>query len=219
EYTIPNKFVSQQDAAEQRFSELAAELDARIADVRRDMDNDLYPHMLTAIAGRLYRRLLTKGKYVVSVSEFKGMSFPLLDELEGLKDFPLTLIMSALTLKDDHGNTDATLEFRQVQPSLDQVTMPIYSDSGSIDREMLLSDAIPFIRKSAERRGLCTPPSSTLGRASSFAHPHDLSLGVADYQVSTLVLSGDGGSADQPPVVQPHDDLFDTSILDKSGDA
>ncbi|GKB34776.1 hypothetical protein Tco_0879718 [Tanacetum coccineum] len=168
---------------------------------------------------RLYRRLLTKGKYVVAVSEFEGVSFPLLDELEGLKDFPLTLIMSALTLKDDHGNTDATLEFRQVQPSLDQVTMPIYSDSGSIDREMLLPDAIPFIHKSVERWGLCPPPSSTLGRASSFAHPHDSSLGVADYQVSTLVLSGDGGSADQSPVVQPHDDLFGTSILDKSGDS
>ncbi|GKG17037.1 hypothetical protein Tco_0361994, partial [Tanacetum coccineum] len=32
--------------------EHAAKLDARIADVLRDMDNDLYPHMLTAIAGR-----------------------------------------------------------------------------------------------------------------------------------------------------------------------
>ncbi|GKE29808.1 hypothetical protein Tco_1445192, partial [Tanacetum coccineum] len=31
------------------------------------------------------------------------------------------------------------------------------------------------------------------------------------------VLSGDGGSATQPPVVQAHDDLFDTSILDGAG--
>ncbi|GKG56892.1 hypothetical protein Tco_0582243, partial [Tanacetum coccineum] len=46
------EFVSQQDAAEQHFTEHAAKLDARIADVRRDMDNDLYLHMLTAIAGR-----------------------------------------------------------------------------------------------------------------------------------------------------------------------
>ncbi|GJX48733.1 hypothetical protein Tco_0273923 [Tanacetum coccineum] len=83
---------------------------------------------------------------------------------------------------------------------------------------MLLSDAIPAIRESAERRGLCPPSSSTLGGASSSAPPHDSSLGVADYQVSTLVLSGDGGST-KPHVVQPHNDLFDTSILDKSGDA
>ncbi|GKG45313.1 hypothetical protein Tco_0495391, partial [Tanacetum coccineum] len=47
---------------------------------------------------------------------------------------------------------------------------------------------------------------------------HDSSLSVADYQVSTLVLSGDGGSA-KPHVIQPHDDLFDTFVLDKSGDA
>ncbi|GJY59520.1 hypothetical protein Tco_0459412, partial [Tanacetum coccineum] len=45
-------FVSQQDAAERHFGEHAAELDARIADVRRDMENDLYLHMLTVVAGQ-----------------------------------------------------------------------------------------------------------------------------------------------------------------------
>ncbi|GJU06716.1 putative gypsy type transposase [Tanacetum coccineum] len=43
------EFVSQQDAVDRHFSERAAEMDARIAKVRRAMDNDLYPHMLTAI--------------------------------------------------------------------------------------------------------------------------------------------------------------------------
>ncbi|GKG31941.1 hypothetical protein Tco_0426891, partial [Tanacetum coccineum] len=46
------EFVSQQDAAERHFAKRDAKLDARIADVRRDIDNDIYPHMLTAIAGR-----------------------------------------------------------------------------------------------------------------------------------------------------------------------
>ncbi|GJV10989.1 hypothetical protein Tco_1352530 [Tanacetum coccineum] len=315
------------DAAERRFNEHAAELDARIADVRRDMDNDLYPHMLTAFAGRRWvvrhgfclavrkcarsiecqsalgkvismainkgiqqgleagvihgkaGRSLTKieaydpeveVKYVAAVSEFKGLSFPLLDELEGLKDSPLALIMSALTLKDGEGNKDTSPEFSQFQPSLDQVTMPIYSESGSICREMPLSDdiptihwsaqrrglcppsgatpgetsgsvpgyeewtetsfflylrlsvyfdvapllpfrcylilgvlhsicremplsdAIPTIRRSAERRGLCPPSGATPGETSCSVPLHDSSLGVADYQVSTLVLSGDG---------------------------
>ncbi|GKE03435.1 hypothetical protein Tco_1395453, partial [Tanacetum coccineum] len=49
---IREEFLSQQDAAEQLFKERVVELDARIADVRRDMDDDLYPYMLTAIAGR-----------------------------------------------------------------------------------------------------------------------------------------------------------------------
>ncbi|GJT73497.1 hypothetical protein Tco_1032783 [Tanacetum coccineum] len=121
------------------FCIAAAKLDDRIADVRRDMDNDLYPNMLTSIAGRRWGlearivhgkagRSLTQdeaydpmveGKYVIAVSAFENMSFPLLDELEGLKDYSLALIMSALTLKDDHGDADTTPEFRRFQPSLD----------------------------------------------------------------------------------------------------
>ncbi|GKE34008.1 hypothetical protein Tco_1453330, partial [Tanacetum coccineum] len=52
ESRIREEFVSQQDVAERRFKECVVELDARIADVRHDIDNDLYLHMLTAIAGR-----------------------------------------------------------------------------------------------------------------------------------------------------------------------
>ncbi|GJT06030.1 hypothetical protein Tco_0840492 [Tanacetum coccineum] len=222
------------------------------------MDNDLYPRMLTAIAGRrwvighgfhldvykyarsvecrssmgkvismainkgiqqgLEARVVhgkagrslaqieaydpeVKGKYVAAVSEFESVSFPLLDELESLKDSPIALIMSALVLK------------------YDQVVVPIYSESSSVDREMLLSDAIPAIRQSAERIGLCPPSSSTLGEASGSAPLRDSSLGAAYYQVSTLVPAGDGGSANQASLIQPHDDLFDTSVLDKPGDA
>ncbi|GJS53452.1 hypothetical protein Tco_0626814 [Tanacetum coccineum] len=50
ESKLREEFKSFQDAAEQNFEERANALDARIADVRRDMDNDLYLHMLTAIA-------------------------------------------------------------------------------------------------------------------------------------------------------------------------
>ncbi|GKB14621.1 hypothetical protein Tco_0848544 [Tanacetum coccineum] len=82
---------------------------------------------------------------------------------------------------------------------------------------MLLSVAILAIHGPAAWRGLCPPPGSTLGGAASSAPPHDSSLGVADYQVLTLVLFGDGGSATQPPIVQAYDDLFDKSILDGAG--
>ncbi|GKA99255.1 hypothetical protein Tco_0827192, partial [Tanacetum coccineum] len=244
ESKLREEFKSFQDAAEQNFEERANALDARIADVRRDMDNDLYLHMLTAIArwrwvvlhgfclvvykcarsvefrsalgkvismainkgiqqgleagvvhggaGRSLSQIEaydpdTEGKYVAAVSKLENVSFPLLDELEILKDSPLALIMYALALKDDDGNTDSTLEFRRFQPSLDQ---------------------------SAKRRGLCPPSTSTLGLVSGSVPPHGSSLGVADYQVSTFVLSGDGVLANQPPVVQAHDDLFDTSVLD-----
>ncbi|GKB62269.1 hypothetical protein Tco_0918455 [Tanacetum coccineum] len=182
------EFLSQQDAAEQHFKERATELDARIADVHHDMDNDLYPHMLTAIAGR---RPLTQieaydpkveGKYVEAVSEFEDLSFSMLDELEGLKDAPLASIMSALTLKDSEGDKD-------------------------------ISSKLSRIRRSAKRRGLCPPSSIAPGEASVSAPSHDTSLTIADYQVSTLVMSGNGASVDQSPVVEPHDDLFDVSVL------
>ncbi|GJY79484.1 hypothetical protein Tco_0485285 [Tanacetum coccineum] len=246
EDTIREEFLSQQDAAEQRFKERVAELDARIADVRRDMDDDLYPYMLTAIAGRRwvvghgFRLAVHKcaksiecqsalgkieaydpkveGKYVDAVFEFEGLSFPLLDELEGLKDSHLASIMSALTLKDSECNKDISFKLSQFQPSLDQVTVPIYSESGSICRKMPLSDGIPSIRRPAERRGLCPPSGAVPGETSGSVPPHDSSLAVADYQVSTLVLSGDGASADQSPIVEPHDDLFDASVLDKPAD-
>ncbi|GKE53449.1 hypothetical protein Tco_1488605, partial [Tanacetum coccineum] len=238
------EFLSQQDAAEQHFKERAAELDARIADVRHDMDNDLYPHMLTAIAGRRwvvghgFRLAVHKcansvecqsalGK-VISMAINKGMQQSLeagvvhgqtgrpLTRIEAydperVKDAPLASIMSALTLKDSEGDKDISSKLSRFQHSLDQVTVPIYSESGSIYREMPLSDAIPSIRRSAERRGLCPPSGIAPGEA--FAPSHDTSLAIADYQVSTLVLSGDGASVDQPLVVEPHDDLFDASIL------
>nr|GEY00821.1 hypothetical protein [Tanacetum cinerariifolium] len=185
ESKMREEFVSQQDAAERRFTERAAALDARIADVRRDMDNELYPSLAQIEA---YDQEV-EGKYVAAVSEFEGVSFSLLDELESLIDSPHALIMSALILKDDQGNMDAAPEFSQFQPSLDQVA-----------------------------EGLCPPSSFALGGTSGPAPSHDSSLGVTDYQVSTLFLSGDEGPTNPSPVVQSHDDLFDTSVLDKSGD-
>ncbi|GKG60084.1 hypothetical protein Tco_0609748, partial [Tanacetum coccineum] len=85
--------------------------------------------------------------------------------------------------------TDAAPEFAWFQPSIDQVDVPVYSESSSVDREMLLPDAIPAIRHSTERRGLCPPSSSALGGTSGSAPYYDSSLGVTDYHVSTLVLS------------------------------
>ncbi|GKA69940.1 hypothetical protein Tco_0776004, partial [Tanacetum coccineum] len=89
------------------FEEQSTQLDVRIADVRRHMDTDLYLHMLTAIAGR--RWVLSHGaydpdvesKYVAAVNDFENVSFSLLEELEALKDSPLALIMSDLTLDGD----------------------------------------------------------------------------------------------------------------------
>nr|GEV99713.1 hypothetical protein [Tanacetum cinerariifolium] len=192
---LREEFKSFQNAKACRFEEKYAELDARIAEVRRDMDNDLsalgkviYLAINKGIQesleagiehGKSGRSLAqveaydpgVKDEFVAAVADFENVSFSLLDELESIKDSPLASIMCALVLKDS---------------------------------------------QAADRRGLRLPFGSTLGEASGSAPPYNLTLGVADYQVSTLVLYGDGGSANQPLVVQPHDDLFDTSVLEGS---
>ncbi|GJZ71289.1 hypothetical protein Tco_0635140 [Tanacetum coccineum] len=237
EAKLRGEFKSFQDEEVRRFEEKSAELDARIADVKRDMDNNLYPHMFIAIAGRRWvlshgiclavmkcaqsaecrfalgnvislainkgiregleagiehgksRRSLAqveandpgvKDEFVAVVTDFEKVSFPLLDELESLKDSPLASIMSALVLKDSQGNVDSTPDLQRFQPSLDQVTDPIYSESGSISREMSLSKVVPTARVAVDRRGLHLPSGSTLGGASGSAPPYESTLGVAD---------------------------------------
>nr|GEU70685.1 putative nucleotidyltransferase, ribonuclease H [Tanacetum cinerariifolium] len=90
---------------------------------------------------------------------------------------------------------DAVARRLDERPSPDQVSIPIYSESGEVIREMLLSEVIPSVRGSGERRGLCSP----------FSSAPITSLGISDYQISTLDW--------------PHDDLFDTSIFYKPDDA
>nr|GEV88543.1 zinc finger, CCHC-type [Tanacetum cinerariifolium] len=112
---------------EQRCSEMDARLDA----LSIDFDEELYPHMLTAIAGRRWMigrglrfavmkcgeslELMQAFADVVSAGIAKGMSeglrhealkdlkYPLVDQLEGLKDAPMDVIMAALYLKSDTG--------------------------------------------------------------------------------------------------------------------
>nr|GEV92237.1 putative transposase (putative), gypsy type [Tanacetum cinerariifolium] len=243
EAKLREEFKSFQDAKACRFEQKSVELDARIADVRRDMDNDMYPYMFIAIAGR--RRLLSHGvrlavmkqgleagikhgrsertlaqveaynprvkdNFVSAVTDFENVSFGLLDELKLLKDSPLASIMSALVLKDAHGNVVSTPELQRFQPSLDQVTVLIYSGYGFVSGKVFLSEVIHTVRAAVERRWLCPP---LLAGSFSSVPPPGSSLGVADYQV----LSDDEGPATQPPIVQAHDDLFDTSVLDNAG--
>nr|GEV94483.1 hypothetical protein [Tanacetum cinerariifolium] len=68
--------------------------------------------------------------YVAAMNEFENMSFTLLEHLEALKDYPLELLMSALTLEGDHGYKDSTPEFHKLQPVYEQVTVPIYFEHG-----------------------------------------------------------------------------------------
>nr|GEW44561.1 hypothetical protein [Tanacetum cinerariifolium] len=169
ESKMREEFLSCQDAAKRRFAKRAVELDDRIADVRRDMDNDLYPHMLTAIAGRRwvvrqgFRLAVHKcarsikcrsalGK-VISMAINKGIQEGLeAGVIHGRAGRSLTYIKAYDPGVEGEGNTDINPEFARFQPSLDQVV-------------------------SAERRGLCSPSSSAPDGASGFVPPNDSYIG------------------------------------------
>ncbi|GJS54347.1 hypothetical protein Tco_0627709 [Tanacetum coccineum] len=185
-----------------KISELTADcnslrrLDSRIADMKCDMDDHLCPHMFTAITGRRWvvghglRLAVYKCAWSVEchIAMGKMISMP----LKGLSACTYHVVSCS---EDDHGDVDLTPSFNEFLPSLDQVSIPIYSESGEVIREMLLSEVIPSVRRSAKRRGLCPPSSSA----------PTTSLGVSNYQISTLA--------------QPHDNLFDTGVFDKLVDA
>nr|GEX94753.1 copia protein [Tanacetum cinerariifolium] len=130
-----------------------AEMDARLDALSIDSDEEQYPHMLTAIAGR--RWMIGRGLRlavmkcgeclelrqafadVVSAGIAKGMSegrslkYPLVDQLKGLKDAPMDVIMAALYLKSDTG------------------------DDVPQQEEMLLADAITASVSRAEKKKKC----------------------------------------------------------------
>ncbi|GKC08967.1 hypothetical protein Tco_1000577 [Tanacetum coccineum] len=141
EAKLREEFKSFQDAKARRFEEKYAKLEAQIADVRRDIDNDLYPHMFTAIAGQ---------RWVLSHDIDKGTK-------EGL---------------------EAGIEHRKAgrsltQPHLDQVTIPIYSKSGSIIQEMPLSDVVLVVRVVADVSTLTLITNEVLVTQPLVAQPHD----------------------------------------------
>ncbi|GKA09810.1 hypothetical protein Tco_0689243 [Tanacetum coccineum] len=193
------------DDKARRFEQKSAELDARIADVRRDMDNDLYPHMFTVIVGR--RWLLSHGVHLAMMKCAQSA------ECQSALGKVITLavnngIQEGLEARIEHGRSGRTLA--QVEAYDPGVKDDFVSASGSVSGKVLMSEVIPTVRAVTERRELCPP--SLAGTSGSVPLPGS-SLGVADYQV----LFDDGGSATQPPIVQAHDDLFDTSVLNGVG--
>ncbi|GJZ21941.1 hypothetical protein Tco_0558980 [Tanacetum coccineum] len=140
-----------------------------------------------------------EAEYVVTVNEFENVSFPLLEELKALKDSLLTLLMSSLTL---------------------EVTVPVYFECGgsrdpnSINHEILLSDALAASHDRAEKRKIGVSSSSPTSRPSIALPAPDSSYVIVDYQISSLAI---GGVA--VPSSEPHDDLFDTTMLDKPVDS
>ncbi|GJR46699.1 hypothetical protein Tco_1314802 [Tanacetum coccineum] len=193
------------------------EMDARLDALSIDFDEELYPHMLTAIAGRRWvighgLRLaimkcaestelrqafadvvsagIVKGmseglkygvehgeakldlaaieaydpeaeaKYVAALTALRDLKYPLVDQLEKLRDAPIDLLMASLHLESDSGE-DAPEWIRELRPGTSQLKIPIYPevrnprDPWSVQEEMLLEDAIAANRSRAEKKKKC----------------------------------------------------------------
>ncbi|GKB24219.1 hypothetical protein Tco_0863620 [Tanacetum coccineum] len=172
------------DKVEKRYAEIDARLDA----LSIDFDEELYPHMLTAIAGRRWvighglrlaimkcaesiklRRVfanvvsegITNGmsegleygvkqgeakldlaaieaydpgannKYIATLHALKDLKYPLIDQLEKLKDAPLDLIMASSHLESDTGE-DASQWICELRPSSSQLTILVYPEGLAI---------------------------------------------------------------------------------------
>nr|GEY53624.1 transposase (putative), gypsy type [Tanacetum cinerariifolium] len=93
-------------------------------------DEELYPHMLTAIAGR--RWVIGHGLRLAMMkcAESLEMRHAFADVVsagvaKGLKDAPMDVIMASLYLESDTGG-DAPQYIRDLRPSSSQLTIPVY---------------------------------------------------------------------------------------------
>nr|GEZ24282.1 hypothetical protein [Tanacetum cinerariifolium] len=184
------EFKRQQD---ERVEQRCAKMDARLDALSIDFDEELYTHMLTAIAGR--RWAIGRGLRVavmkcgeslelrqafadaVSAGIAKGLSEGLMhglehDQLESLKDTPMDVIMAALYLESDTGD-DASQDIRDLHPSSSQLTIPVYPEvrdprnPWACKEEIVLADAIAANISRAEKKKKCRIVCRTYGVGSA----------------------------------------------------
>ncbi|GJR20687.1 hypothetical protein Tco_0969214 [Tanacetum coccineum] len=99
-------------------------------------------------------------KYLTALQALKDLKFPLVDQLEKLKDAPIDLIMASLHLEGDSGE-DAPQWICDLHPSSSQLKISVYpevrgpKDLWSIKEEILLEDSIAANISRAEKKKKC----------------------------------------------------------------
>nr|GEZ41821.1 hypothetical protein [Tanacetum cinerariifolium] len=98
-----------------------------------------------------------EAKFAAVLQSLKDLKYPLLDQLEGLKDAPMDVIMAALYLESDTGG-DAPQFIRDLRPSSSQLTIPVYPEvrdprnPWACKEEIGLADAIAENISRAEQK-------------------------------------------------------------------
>ncbi|GJU60205.1 hypothetical protein Tco_1237971 [Tanacetum coccineum] len=227
---IKDAFEEFKKSEDEKVEQRCAEMDARLDALSIDFDKELYPHMLTAIAGRRWviRRGLrlaimnyeestelgqafadvvsarivkgmseglkygiehgeakldlaaieaydpeAEAKYVAALTALRDLKYPLVDQLEKLRDAPIDLLMASLHLESNYGE-EAPEWICELRPSTSQLKVPIYPevsnprDPWSVQEEVLLEDAIAANRSRAEKKKKCRVVCRTHGVG--FAH-------------------------------------------------
>nr|GEV16760.1 hypothetical protein [Tanacetum cinerariifolium] len=88
-----------------------------------------------------------EAKFAAALQSLKDLKLPLLDQLEGLKDTPIDVIMASLYLEDDTQD-DAPQFIRDLRPSSSQLAIPVYPEvrdprnPWACTEEIKLADAI-----------------------------------------------------------------------------
>ncbi|GKC71052.1 hypothetical protein Tco_1116935 [Tanacetum coccineum] len=171
---------------DKRVEQRCAEMDARLDALSIDFDEELYPHMLTAIADVVTAGIakgLSDGlrdgvehgkagldlasleghdpeadeKFTAALQALKDLKYPLVDELEQLKDAPIDCIMASLHLESDTGE-DAPPEVRSLCPCTSQLKIHVYPEvrdprnPWAVRKEILLEDAIAANISRAEKK-------------------------------------------------------------------
>nr|GEY58215.1 transposase (putative), gypsy type [Tanacetum cinerariifolium] len=98
-----------------------------------------------------------EAKFAAALQSLKDLKYPLLDQLEGLKDAPMDVIMAALYLESDTGG-DTPQFIRDLRPSSSQLTIPVYPEvrdprnPWACKEEIGLADAIAANISRAEQK-------------------------------------------------------------------
>nr|GEZ92926.1 hypothetical protein [Tanacetum cinerariifolium] len=113
-----------------------------------------------------------EAKYVAALQALKDLKYPLVDQLEGLKDAPMDVIMAALYLESDTGD-DAPQHIRDLRPSSSQLTILVYPEvrdpmnPWACKEEMSLTDAITANISRVEKKKKCRLVCRTHGVGSA----------------------------------------------------
>nr|GEW61811.1 hypothetical protein [Tanacetum cinerariifolium] len=245
-----------------RVGKRCAEMDTRLDALSIDFDEEVYSHMLTAIAGRRWvighglrlavmkcgestelRQVFTdvvsagiakgmseglnygvehgnanlsleaieaydskaEAKYIAALHALKDLKYPIVDQLESLKDPPMDVIMASLRLESDTGD-DAPQWICELHPSSSQLKIPVYpevrdpTDHWACKEEILLADAIAANVSRAEKKKKCRVVCRTHGVSSNGVSvsvptvvPQGLAILLADVATQTKT-SEDGAS-------------------------